>query len=341
MGVPLFHIAAIARVPRWALVACFTGSIAVAAFAQDVGPMPRGEVPRHEVPAIERRGLGESLPTSAGGATPPVDAAERQPLGARSAAPGFGPSSGSAPAGSQGSNSLAGTVRTVLSLGGVIAIIVGAAHVFKRISRSSGGLMNQLGAGGRAPSGVLSILGRYPVSRGTTLVLLKADRRVLLLCQTAGKGFTGGCTMQTLTEFTDPEDVASILLKTRDEEEASLAQRFEAMLSKEDEAAARTLNPEAASRRPEARTVARAPAGASPMVPTTTRSARVAAKQPESVLRPVAVPSDPRAQMGLSGVSERGAARTEGVRPEGLARGTARVSAGGMAGGPLLRGVVG
>lgn len=208
-------------------------------------------------------------------------------------------------------------VRTVLSLAGVVAIIVGLAFAFKRLSRGSGGLMNQLGAGGRAPSGVLSILGRYPVARGTTLVLLKVDRRVILLCQSAGKGLTAGCTMQTLSEFTDPEDVASILLKTRDEEEASLAHRFEAMLSREDAAATRALSPASV-------------AHAAPVPkPAQTRAARAAAKQPDAVMRPSSVPSDPRAQIGRE--PER-----LGARPDAVARSAPKAPSNG----PLLRGVV-
>jgi len=69
----------------------------------------------------------------------------------------------------------------------------------------------------------MEVLARYPVARGTTLVLLKVDRRVLVLCQTQ-EGFT------TLSEIADPDDVASILIKTRDDEESSLAAKFSSML---------------------------------------------------------------------------------------------------------------
>lgn len=245
---------------------------------------------------------------------------ERQPLGAPSAnslpLPG---KPASTTGGSQSPTTLAGAVRTVLSLAGVLAIIVALAYGLKRIARGSDGLMSQLGAGGKAPSGVLSILGRYPVARGTTLVLLKADRRVLLLCQSSGKGITAGCTMQTLTEFTDPEDVASILLKTRDDDEDSLAQRFEAILSREDKAATRALATP---------TNLAKPVRAASVKPMPTRAARAAAKQPEAVLRPSTAPSDPRAQIGRE--PERAAARVDG------AMGTARPTTSG----PLLRGVV-
>ncbi len=55
------------------------------------------------------------------------------------------------------------------------------------------------------------------------LVLMKLDRRVLLLSQTSA-GFA------TLSEITDADDVASILSKSRDEEGESLTARFGAML---------------------------------------------------------------------------------------------------------------
>ena len=107
----------------------------------------------------------------------------------------------------------------ILPLAGVLAMIAACGYAFRVASAKSGGLMGAIGAGGRAPSGVLSVLGRYPVSRGSTLVLLKVDRRVLLISQSSSR--TGGVGMQTLCEITDPEEVASILIKTRDEEEAA------------------------------------------------------------------------------------------------------------------------
>lgn len=128
----------------------------------------------------------------------------------------------------------------ILPLAGVLALIAGCAYVFRIAAAKSGGLMGELGAGGRAPSGVLSVLGRYPVSRGTTLVLLKVDRRVLLLCQSGSRGT--GSTMSTLCEFTEAEDVASLLMKTRDELEASQAESFSKVLKESDRRAEQAIN---------------------------------------------------------------------------------------------------
>lgn len=148
----------------------------------------------------------------------PVPAIERQPLGpATSGAAPIKATPGAKPA------VTTGALRTALSLGGVILLILCAWTIARRVAQRSGGLASQLGPGGGAPSGILSVLGRYPVARGQTLVLLKLDRRILLLNQSSA-GF------RTLCEVTDPDEVASILLKTRDEEGESIAQRFKSIL---------------------------------------------------------------------------------------------------------------
>lgn len=297
---------------------CAGVALCAVALAQGMGPMPSEASPDQAQKAADQAEAIAPSNDAIGAGAPAESILESKPLGAPKTRPApWTAAPANSPVAAQNPASLAGMVRTVLSLAGVVAIIVGLAFAFKRLSRGSGGLMNQLGAGGRAPSGVLSILGRYPVARGTTLVLLKVDRRVILLCQSAGKGLTSGCTMQTLSEFTDPEDVASILLKTRDEEEASLAHRFEALLTREDAAATRALSP------------ASGPRVAPVAKPAQTRAARAAAKQPDAVMRPSSVPSDPRAQIGRE--PERLGARTDAV-----ARSTPKATTNG----PLLRGVV-
>ena len=100
----------------------------------------------------------------------------------------------------------------VLALAGVVAIIFIVGSLVRRFAPAAG-LMGALGPRGRAPSGVLEVLGRYPVSRHGLLVLIKVDRRVLLVSQTGGRG---GHRMETLTEITDPADVASLVAKTAD-----------------------------------------------------------------------------------------------------------------------------
>jgi flagellar biogenesis protein FliO len=123
---------------------------------------------------------------------------------------------------------------TILPLAGVLALIVFGGTVLRSGARRIGGLRSSLGAGGRSPAGILEILGRYPVGRGMSLVLLKLDSRVLLLSQSAGGRFGAGATFSTLAEISDPEQVASILIKSRDAEGDSLAERFRSMLQRFD-----------------------------------------------------------------------------------------------------------
>jgi flagellar biogenesis protein FliO len=154
----------------------------------------------------------------------PVDTAVAEaskPLGAIT-----GPIVGSEKNGTKPSASGGGWgVRTALALAAVLGLIVLCKLAFVRVTRRGGGtLASQLGASGRAPSGLLSVLARYPIARGSTLVLLRLDRRVLLLSQT-GQGFT------TLAEIDDPEEVATLIMRAEDEEGASLTRRFRTLLT--------------------------------------------------------------------------------------------------------------
>ena len=86
-------------------------------------------------------------------------------------------------------------VRVVLALGLVVLLLLGVRFIMRR----AGGA---LGGGGR-PSGVLQVHGRYPMGRGQALVLLQIGDRMVLVHQ-------GGGRMQTLTEFTNEQDVAEL-----------------------------------------------------------------------------------------------------------------------------------
>lgn len=125
-------------------------------------------------------------------------------------------------------------IRTIATLGGVLLLIFALAHVYKRIARTHGGLSGQIGAGGKAPAGLVEVLGRYPISSGMTLVVLRFDRKILLLSHAGGgrgkKGVGGAGTMQTLCEVSELEDVASILGKVRDQAGDSIAATFEKTL---------------------------------------------------------------------------------------------------------------
>lgn len=146
----------------------------------------------------------------------PLPAIERTPLGT-----GSSPDPGAAVDSSK--SSLRGIART----GGALAVVLGLILILRflivKFSGVTGGLRAQLGAAGKAPSGVLFVLGRYPVSRGMSLVLLQLDQRVLLLSQTS-EGF------HTLAELSDPDEVASIIRKVKDDNGESLGAKFGSML---------------------------------------------------------------------------------------------------------------
>ncbi len=130
-----------------------------------------------------------------------------------------------------------GWLQTVIALAGVLLLILGLSQFYKRLARTQGGLAGKIGAGGSAPSGILEVIGRYPISAGMTLVVLKFDRRVLLVSSSAatrGK-HARGASMQTLCELSDPEDVASVLLKARSASGESIARSFERALQEADD----------------------------------------------------------------------------------------------------------
>ncbi len=126
------------------------------------------------------------------------------------------------------------TIRTAGSLLIVMLLIFGLAVVAKKVAGKNGSLMAAIGAGGKAPAGLLEVLGRYPLSRGQMLILLKVDRRVLLLSQTTPRMRGGVGTLTTLCEMTDAEDVASILMKAEEHEGGGSNAKFGALLKQFD-----------------------------------------------------------------------------------------------------------
>lgn len=215
----------------------FAASYSPAALAQPVGPPI--ETAAYETSSNSPRDTTKETWQGKGVGT----AHESQPLPYRApnashadtSAPLGGPHAGARAGGSrvEGGFPGGGLGRTLASLAGVIGLIVVFAGLLRRFSRLRGGLAGMIGAGGKAPSGVIIVLARYPVGRGQTLILLKVERRVLLVCSSQGRGI--GCgSMTTLAEFTDPEDVAGILIKTREQDGESLGARFKSMLGRFD-----------------------------------------------------------------------------------------------------------
>ncbi len=157
-------------------------------------------------------------------ATPRGDAARGLGPRAQAAAPNAAPTA--APAEPS-------TIMSMLvPLGVVLGVIIACAAVFRRVVIGNGTIAAAFGAGGRAPSGVLEVLGRFPIARGQTLVLLKLDRRVLLVghCSPT-RGGSGG--FSTICELSDAEDVASILMKVNEGSGDSLSAKFNELLNQQ------------------------------------------------------------------------------------------------------------
>lgn len=150
---------------------------------------------------------------------------------------GLAPDSATNPGAKPGSTSPMEMMRSMWRTGGALVLVIGIAVALawttKRLSRARGSLAAAMGPGGASPSGVLEVLGRYPLSRGVTLVLLKIDAKVLLVSQSVSRG---GASMQTLCEIDRPDQVASILLRASRTDRSSIADRFQSLLSSSERA---------------------------------------------------------------------------------------------------------
>lgn len=201
-------------------------------------PVPAEPAAAATVPASAESALVEPVlsgvpvaprPDSATEASPriPVLVPDTQPLGASQAEQQatLGAASRSEP------GTFSWIARTGAALALVLGLILALAWLYERATRAKRGVALG-GAGGRSPSGVLEVLGRYPIGPRQSLLLLKFDRRVLLLSQTAPRG--GPVVTSTLCELNDPEDVASVLVKVRDASGESMNRAFAAAMDHAD-----------------------------------------------------------------------------------------------------------
>jgi flagellar biogenesis protein FliO len=175
-----------------------------------------------------------AVPTDAPG---PLFPAEFRPTssGAAARAAATSDDSGQSAAVGGGGWGEVGSMLVPLSI--VLGVILLATAIFKRVMRAGG----HLGSSTRAPAGILEMLGRYPVGRGQNLLLVKLDQRILLIGQTngsTGRGGSGGG-LSTLAELTEPEDVASILMKVSESEESGPAGKFNRLLQQQGSAEGR------------------------------------------------------------------------------------------------------
>ncbi|MGI9013783.1 MAG: FliO/MopB family protein [Phycisphaerales bacterium] len=105
--------------------------------------------------------------------------------------------------------------------GSALAIVIGILLLLAVIMRRM-----RPGAGAGRPAEVLQFLARYPVARGQQLLLLKIDRRILLIHQSR-QGMT------TLSEIDDPHEVASLLSRIESGSRPSFASSLRRALSTE------------------------------------------------------------------------------------------------------------
>jgi len=113
------------------------------------------------------------------------------------------------------------SVAELIRIGGGLGAVLLLVFVLRLWLRAHG--MGAVAAG--RPSGVLEILARYPVSRGQTLLVLRFGRRIVLAHQAGG-------TMQTLSELSDPNEVAQMLGRLEAGASGRDAERFRSVLER-------------------------------------------------------------------------------------------------------------
>lgn len=197
--------------PRFSTILALCAVLAGHVSAAPIGPTVE-EPPVATIIAEPAAAPAERAATPATSGPAPRTPDSLRPLGKPAPTPIAAPVTDAQPASPADARSMPAWLSQVLALAGVVAVILLVGSLVRRFAPAAG-LMGALGPRGRAPSGVLEVLGRYPVSRQGMLVLLKVDRRVLLVSQTSGRA---GHRMETLTEITDPADVASLVAKTAD-----------------------------------------------------------------------------------------------------------------------------
>jgi flagellar biogenesis protein FliO len=94
----------------------------------------------------------------------------------------------------------------IVRVGGPLCAVLALLLLLGRAARRGGAL------GGGRPSGVLAVLGRYPVARGQSLVLLRLGARILLLYQSR-------CAVTALAEISDADEVAALIARAEGAEE--------------------------------------------------------------------------------------------------------------------------
>lgn len=159
------------------------------------GPVfvPDGRAVDISVAKLPQDGAGTALPAAAPTAAE-APASERLPLGAPPR-----PAAMEQAEPSRVWRAIDPRQSELVRVGGALAVVLLLLLVLRGLLRAGG----RRAVGGR-PSGVLEVLGRYPVGRSQSLVLLKLGGRLLLVHQTR----TG---MSPISEVSEPQEVAALL----------------------------------------------------------------------------------------------------------------------------------
>ena len=121
-------------------------------------------------------------------------------------------------------------LKDALQVGGGLAVVLALLWVMRSLVRRSSGKQGGLSTtGGRSPSGVASILARYPIGRGQQVLLLGVGQRIIVAHQAAG-------TMQTLSEITDPDEVLALRIQINGTDRAEADGGFAAKIAQSLEA---------------------------------------------------------------------------------------------------------
>lgn len=143
---------------------------------------------------------------------------EHTPLGAPGSLFGLGDKESDAEPGGM-SAMLSGRTGEWVRVTGALAIVIGLLLLLRGVVRRAG--RNAMG-GGR-PSGLIEVLARYPMGRGHSLVVLNWSRRIVLVHQS-------GATMTTLSEMSDPDEVAALLGRIESGSRKRPAEAFRGLL---------------------------------------------------------------------------------------------------------------
>ena len=116
-------------------------------------------------------------------------------------------------------------VRDALQVGGGLAVVLVLLWMIRAMIRRSGHGASGLAARAGAPSGVLSVLARYPVARGQQVMLLGVGQRILVVHQSQGS-------MRTLSEVVDDDEVLALRMQVNGQDRSNAEADFSSKVAR-------------------------------------------------------------------------------------------------------------